>query len=109
MSHFDRPRDNHLTTSTHWAGQPFWPSGSVKNLVEKCEATLTEFPGSPGSQNEPPRGPKSRVRVRLTPAHPKIARAQGGITPGPIRGELDADFPNLGFQAGDVKKMTTGI
>jgi hypothetical protein len=45
------------------------------------------------------RGRGSLFWVRLTPAHPahpKIARAQGGITPGPIGGELDADFPNLG-------------
>jgi len=36
------------------------------------------------------------ARVRLTPAHVKVARAQGGITPGPEEGEPGADFTNLG-------------
>ncbi len=34
---------------------------------------------------------------QLTPTHPKIARAQGGITPGLIGGELAIDLPSLGI------------
>jgi len=34
----------------------------------------------------------------LTPAQVTVARAQGGITPGPEEGELGADFTNLGTQ-----------
>jgi hypothetical protein len=37
--------------------------------------------------------------VRLTPnsPHMRIARASSGISKGPERGELDADFPDLGW------------
>src|SRR5204862_8166572 len=38
---------------------------------------------------------------RLTPTHPKIARAQGGITPGPIKGELAVKLPSLGGMGGN--------
>jgi hypothetical protein len=41
--------------------------------------------------------------VRLTPAHLKIARAQGGITPGPIGAEVNADFPILGTRGKQLK------
>ncbi len=40
--------------------------------------------------------PAHPLLTLLTRAHPKIARAQGGITPGPMEGELDADFHFLG-------------
>jgi len=41
----------------------------------------------------------ARAWVRLTPnsPHMRIARASSGISKGPERGELDADFPDLGW------------
>jgi hypothetical protein len=46
----------------------------------------------------PCQGWGSRFRVRLTPAHSKIARAQDSITPGLIGAEINANFPILGKQ-----------
>jgi len=39
------------------------------------------------------------ARLRLTPTPALVARAQGGLTLGPERGEVGADFPNLGSSA----------
>ena len=39
---------------------------------------------------------RGETRVRLTPAHPKVARAPGGSTLGRVEGEPGADFTHLG-------------
>ena len=40
---------------------------------------------------------RGEIRVRLTPAHPRIAQAPGGSTLGPEQVEPGADFTQLGM------------
>ena len=52
---------------------------------------------------------KGEIWVRLTPAHPKVARAPGGSTLGRVEGEPGADFTCLGRRSTSIPDSTAEI